>query len=146
MRGGRAFWGAVPLLPLLLLPAAVPASGGGGMTPSQAAAAGPGQITTVCGVVVEGGSAPAGGVLLHLGDAGKQSKSGFAVLIEAEDRTEFPPSPEKVYLGKRVCATGMLRAAEGLPPHITVRGTWQFEDVDATSAAGKPTFQAPKAP
>jgi len=128
---------ALPALAVLAL-AAAPALAGG-LTASQGFSAAPGQITTVCGVVVEAEARPGGPVLLHLADPGKTARTGFAVLIRSEDRPGFAGSPEKAYLGKRVCVTGMIRAAEGLPPHIAARGAWQLEDVQKTVDR----FQAP---
>jgi hypothetical protein len=115
----------------------------GAVLPSQTPEA-VGQVVTVCGVVVEGRHAPGAPTLLYLADPRKAESTGFAILIRAEDRPEFTGSPEKVYLGKRVCVTGMVRKADGLPPHIAARGEWQIEDVGRTEKTGKPSFGPPQ--
>src|SRR5512138_1084184 len=120
---------------LLLLPSAARA---GGILPSQAGAS-TGQLGTVCGVVTGEAGAPEGAALLLMADPGKMEPR-FAILIPAANRSEFAGSLGKAYAGKRLCVTGKIRGADGLPPHIAIRGACQVEDNDKTTRTGVPTF------
>ena len=69
-----------------------------------------GQTMCVCGPVVNTNFATYTSGQPTFLDVGRKypSSSRFAVLIWGRDRGSFPGAPESIYLGKNICATGLV--------------------------------------
>lgn len=82
-----------------------------------------GERTTVCGKVVGANYASGSkGSPTFLNFDKPYPNHPFVVVIWGSDRSNFPSSPEKHYLNKRLCATGLIETYKGKPQIIAREG------------------------
>ena len=75
-----------------------------------------GERTTVCGEIVD--SIGSNGKPTFLNFDKPYPNHPFVVVIWGIDRSKFPSNPEKHYLKKKVCASGLIESYKGKPQII----------------------------
>ena len=76
-----------------------------------------GRVAQVCGPVMDTSwneLAEDSPTYLNMGKPYPE-KGRFSVLIRSENRIHFPGRPEKFYLGKTICVTGVIQMNNGVP-------------------------------
>jgi hypothetical protein len=97
------------------------------LTPSQASRH-VGSQATVCGLVVSTNYATgSNGKPTFLNFDKPYPNHPFAVVIWGNDRPKFPPNPERYYLNKPLCATGLIESYKG-KPEITAHTSTHLVD------------------
>lgn len=74
-----------------------------------------GETITVCGPVMDSYYSRSSGGQPTFINIGREypDPERFTVLVWGEDRANFPQSPETLYLGKTICATGKIKEYKG---------------------------------
>jgi len=90
-----------------------------------------GDITTVCGPVVDTQWATESQDKPTILNIGKEypDPNRFTVVISIHNRGNFPQAPERYYLGKTICVTGLIYPYKGVP-QMSVEDPSQIEELD----------------
>ena len=90
-----------------------------------------GQVTTVCGPVVDTQWVTDSQDKPTILSIGKEypDPNRFTVVIALHNRDNFPQPPEEYYLGKTICVTGLIYPYKGVP-QMSVKDPSQIEELD----------------
>ena len=90
-----------------------------------------GDITTVCGPVVGSHwdrNSTGEPTIINIGKD-PPAPDRFTIVIWIHSRGNFPQAPEEYYLGKTICATGLIYPYQGIA-QMTVENPSQIEELD----------------